>query len=198
MSKIKYLVFVAVLLLCFPVSAEYYKYYGPDGKERYTDDINKVPKIQRAKAKGFAGYETDAGNSMPEVKNETEPAGDVKDLQEGGKSESAKSADFDKTREALEKKKIELENEFNALAKEREGLDRIKGEVKTTEQMLQYNSTIQDHNEKIKIYSTKRKSFVSEADGYNSEVEKVMKSELEKYNRDKKAEAESEARQKTQ
>jgi hypothetical protein len=196
MNIIKYIAFIAVLLFCFPVSAEYYKYYGPDGKERYTDDINKVPKNQRGKAKGFVGYESDSENPESEIKNETDQAGDAKDLKEGNKPEPAKAGDFNKAREALEKKKLELENEFSALAKEREGLDKLKGELKTNEQMLQYNSKIQEHNEKIKTYSAKRNSFVSEADVYNSEVEKLMKSELEKYTREKKAEAESEEKEK--
>jgi hypothetical protein len=191
MDKIKYLAFITVLLFSFPVSAEFYKFTGPDGKERYTDDYNKVPKNQRAKSKGYVGYESDAGSSEPEIKQETGRGVDTQELKEGNKSESAKTEIFDKARGSLEKKKLELEDEYKALAKEREGLDLLKGELKTNEQMLQYNSRIQDHNEKIKTYSAKRKSFVSEAEAYNSEIEKSMRSDLEKYNQEKKAEAES-------
>ncbi|MBU0543926.1 MAG: hypothetical protein KKH97_01120 [Proteobacteria bacterium] len=194
MDKIKYLAFITVLLFCFPVSAEYYKFTGPDGKESYTDDYNKVPKNQRAKVKGYTGYESDAGSSEPEIKQETEQGVDaleLKDEKQGKNPESAKTENYDKARESLEKKKLELEDEHKALAKEREGLDLLKNELKTSEQTLQYNSRIQDHNEKIKTYSAKRKSFVSEAGSYNSEIEKSMKSELEKYNLEKLAEAES-------
>jgi len=194
MDKIKYLAFITVFLFSFPVSAEFYKFTGPDGKERYTDDYNKIPKNQRAKLKGYAGYESDAGSSEPEIKQETEQGVDtqeLKDGKEGKKSKSAKTENFDKARESLEKKKLELEDEYKALAKEREGLDLLKSELKTNEQMLQYNSRIIDHNEKIKTYSAKRKSFVSESEAYNSEIEKSMRSDLEKYNQEKKAEAES-------
>jgi len=201
MNKIKYLAFIAVLLFCFPVSAEFYKFTGPDGKERFTDDYNKVPKNQRTKVKGYAGYESDAGSSEAEIKPETDQEVDaqaLKDEKQDNKSESVKKDAFDKARESLEKKKSELENEFKVLAKEREGLDQLKGELKTNDQMLQYNSKIQDHNEKIKTYSAKRKSFISEAESYNSEVAKTMKSDLEKYNREKMAEAESTESQKPQ
>lgn len=194
MNKIKYLAFITVLLFCFPVSAEFYKFTGPDGKERYTDDYNKVPKNQRTKAKGYAGYDSDAGRPEPEIKPETEQEASTQEIieeKQDNKSESVKKDAFDKARESLEKKKSELENEFKVLAKEREGLELLKGELKTNDQMLEYNSKIQDHNEKIKIYSAKRKSFVSEAESYNSEVAKTMKGDLEKYNREKIAEAES-------
>jgi len=194
MDKIKYLAFITVLLFSFPVSAEFYKFTGPDGKERYTDDYNKVPKNQRVKAKGYTGYESDAGGSEPEIKQETEQGIDTQELKEGKegkKSESAKTEMFDKARGSLEKKKLELEDEYKALAKEREGLDLLKGELKTNVQMVQYNSKIQDHNEKIKTYAEKRKSFVSEAEAYNSEIEKSMRRDLEKYNREKMAEAEN-------
>ncbi len=194
MNKIKYLAFITVLLFCFPVSAEFYKFTGPDGKERYTDDYNKVPKNQRAIVKGYAGFESDAGSSEPEIKPEAGQGADTQELKEekqGNKSDSAKSVVFDKARESLEKKKLELENEFEALTKERKGLDLLKGELKTYEQILQHNSKIQDHNERIKIYSAKRKVFVSEAEIYNSEIANSMKSDLEKYNQEKMAEAAS-------
>ena len=192
MNKIKYLAFITVLLFCFPVSAEFYKFTGPDGKERYTDDYNKVPKNQRAIVKGYTGYESDAGSSGSEIKPEEGQEADTQELKEekqSNKSDSAKSVVFDKARESLEKKKLELENEFEVLTKERKGLDLLKGELKTNEQILQYNSKIQDHNEKIKIYSAKRKTFVSEAEIYNSEIANSMKSDLEKYNQEKMAEA---------
>jgi hypothetical protein len=201
MNKIKYLAFITVLFFSFPVSAEFYKFIGQDGKERFTDDYNKVPKNQRTNVKGYNGYESDAGGSEAAIKPETDQEADsqaLKDEKQDNKSESAKTGAFDKARESLEKKKLELENEFNALTKEREGLDQLKGDVKTNEQMLQYNSKIQDHNEKIKTYSIKRKSFVSEAEFYNSEVAKTMKIDLEKYNREKIAEAESRESQKPQ
>ncbi|MBU1398434.1 MAG: hypothetical protein KKE00_05945 [Proteobacteria bacterium] len=172
MDKIKYLAFITVLLFCFPVSAEFFKFTGPDGKVYYTDDYNRVPKNQRVKAKGYVGYESDAGSSEPVIKQKTEQG---LEEEQGKKSESARTDFSDKSREGLEKKKLELEDEYNALEKERAELERIKNELKTNQQKLQYNSRIQDYNEKLKTYSAKRESLASEAESYNSEIEKSKK-----------------------
>lgn len=194
MDKIKYLTFIIVLLFCFPVSAEFYKFTGPDGKIYYTDDYNRVPKSQRAKTKGYAGYESDADSSEPEIIQKTEQGGDTQELKGGKqakKSESAKTDVPDKAREGLEKKRLELEGEYNAFEKEREELDRIKNELKTNQQKLQFNSRVQDYNEKLKAYSSKREALASEAELYNSEIEKSVKRDLEKHKQDKMGEAAS-------
>jgi len=178
MDKIKYLAFITVLLFSFPVSAEFYKYTGPDGKVYYTDDYNKVPKNQRAKVKGYGGYESDADITEPGIKQKTEQGGDTQDLKEENESKQSASAGkdvFDKAREDLKKKKQELEDEYNAIEKEREELERLNVELKTNQQKLQYNSRVQDYNEKIKSYSAKVKSLGSETESYNSEIEKPMK-----------------------
>jgi hypothetical protein len=178
MDKIKYLAFVTILLFCFPVSAEFFKFTGPDGKIYYTDDYNRVPKNQRAKAKGYVGYESDENISEPGLKQKTEQGSvtlELKGEKQGEKSESAKTDVSDKTREELKKKKLELENEYNAIEKEREELERLKDELKTNQQKLQYNSRVQEYNEKIKSYSAKIKSLVSETESYNSEIEKSTK-----------------------
>jgi hypothetical protein len=178
MDKIKYLAFITVLLFCFPVSAEFYKYTGPDGKVYYTDDYNKVPKNQRVKAKGYAGYESDADSSEPGIKQKTGQEGDSQGIQDESrskKSESVRTDIIDKTREDLKKKKLELDEEYKAIEKEREELERLKSELKTNQQKLQYNSMVQDYNERIKSYSAKMKSLVSETESYNSEIDKSMK-----------------------
>lgn len=178
MDKIKYLAFITVLLFCFPVSADIYKYTGSDGKAYYTDDYNKVPKNQRAKAKEYIGYESDSGGAESGIIQKAEQGGDTQDLKEekqGKKSEAAKTDVSDKARDDLKKKKLELEDEYHAIEKEREELERLKGELKTNQQKLQYNSRVQEYNEKIKTYSSKMKSLVSETESYNSEIEKSMK-----------------------
>ena len=72
-------------------------------------------------------------------------------------------------------KKLELENEYNAIDKEREKMEQLKTELKTNQQKLEYNSRVQDYNERIKSYSAKMKALVSETESYNSEIEKSMK-----------------------
>lgn len=178
MDKIKYLAFVVVLFFCIPVSADIYKYTGPDGTVYYTDDYNNIPKNQRAKAKEYIGYESDSVSAESGIIQKTEQSDFTQNLKgekQGEKSESAKTDVSDKTREELKKKKLELEKEFNAIEKEREELERLKDEPKTNQQKLQYNSRVQEYNEKIKSYSAKVKSLVSETESYNSEIEKSTK-----------------------
>ncbi len=178
MDKIKYLAFIAVLFFCFPVSAEFYKYTGPDGRVYYTDDFNKVPKSQRAKAKGYTGYESDEEISESGLKQKTEQGSvtlELKGEKQGEKSEPARTDVSDKTKEELKRKKLELENEYNAIDKEREKMEQLKTELKTNQQKLEYNSRVQDYNERIKSYSAKMKALVSETESYNSEIEKSMK-----------------------
>lgn len=178
MDKIKYLAFIAVLFFYIPVSADIYKYTGPDGTVCYTDDYNKIPKNQRAKAKEYIGYESDSGSAESGIIQKTEQSGltqNLKEEKQDKKSESAGTDVSDKTREELKKKKLELEDEYNAIEKERAELERLKTELKTNQQKLQYNSRIQDYNEKIKSYSAKMKSLTSETESYNSEIEKSMK-----------------------
>jgi len=99
--------------------------------------------VQRAKAKGYAGYESDEEISESGLKQKTEQGRvtlELKGEKQGEKSEPARTDVSDKTKEELKRKKLELENEYNAIEKEREELERLKSELKTNQQKLQYNS----------------------------------------------------------
>jgi DNA repair exonuclease SbcCD ATPase subunit len=178
MDKMKYLAFIVVLLFCLPVSADIYKYTGPDGKAYYTDDYSKVPNNQRSKAKEYIGYESGTGSAESGLIMKSEQGGaaqDLKEEKEGKKTESVKSDISDNRRENLKQRKLELENEYNAIEKEKQELERIKSELRTNQQRLEYNSRVKDYNEKIKSYSEKMKSLVSETESYNSEIEKSVR-----------------------
>lgn len=175
MDKMNYLAFIVVLLFCLPVSADIYKYTGPDGKAYYTDDFSKVPNNQRPKAKEYIGYDSNTGSAESGLIMKSEQAGvaqDLKEEKESKKPESSRTEFSDKTRENLKQRKLELENEYIAIEKERQELEKIKGELKTNQQRIEYNSKVKDYNEKIKSYSEKMKSLVSETEAYNSEIEK--------------------------
>jgi len=177
-DKIKYLAFFTVLFFCLPVSADIYKYTGPDGKVYYTDDYGKIPKNQRTKAKEYIGYESDSSSSESGIIQKAEQGGNIQDLKEekqDKKSDPARPDISDKTKESLKQKKQELENEYNAIEKERQEMERLKSELKTNQQRLEYNSRVKDYNEKLKSYSEKMKSVVSETESYNSAIEKSIK-----------------------
>jgi len=180
-----------VLLFSVPVSAEIYKYIGKDGRVYYTDDFSKVPKEQRSAAKGYVGYErNDVG--VPEIKNEPGEQRESKEaVEEKPEKERIRTGNLDADKNRLDKKQQEVDKEFKELTKEKNELDILKGKVKTRPETLDYNTRIQSVNEKIKNYSEKRKAFEAEAEAYNADVEKEMKKDLERYNREKKASGES-------
>jgi len=180
-----------VLLFSVPVSAEFYKYIGKDGRVYYTDDFSKVPKEQRSAAKGYVGYEKN-DVVVPEIKNEPGEQPESKEaVEEKPDKEQVQTGNFEADKNRLDKKQQEVEKEFKTLTKEKNELDLLKGKVKTRPETLDYNTRTQALNEKIKNYSEKRKAFEAEAEAYNADVEKEMKKDLDKYNRDKKASGES-------
>ncbi|MDP2861350.1 MAG: hypothetical protein Q8N95_00995 [Desulfobacterales bacterium] len=192
MNKIKLLSFMIVLLFSVPVSAEFYKYIGKDGRVYYTDDFSKVPKEQRSAAKGYSGYEKNDIRDVPETKKETGEQPESKEVvEEKPDKEQVQTGNFEADKNRLDKKQQEMDKEFKELTKEKNELDLLKGKVKTRPETLDYNTRIQALNEKIKNYSEKKKAFEAEAEAYNADVEKEMKKDLERYNRDKKASGEN-------
>jgi len=192
MNKIKLLSFLIVLLFSVPVSAEFYKYIGKDGRVYYTDDFNKVPKGQRSAAKGYVGYEKN-DVSAPEIKNEPAERSESEEVvqEEKPHKEQVRAGNLDADKNRLDKKQQEMDKEYKELTKEKNELDILKEKVKTRPETLDYNTRTQAFNEKIKNYSEKRKSFEAEAEAYNADVENSMKKDIERYNKDKKASGES-------
>ena len=192
MNKIILLSLLIVLLFSVPVSAEFYRYVDKDGRVHYTDDFNKVPKNQRTAAKGYTGYEKNDIRDVPEIRNETGEQPESKEaVEEKPEKEQVQTGNFEADKNRLDKKQQEMDKEFKELTKEKNELDLLKGKVKTRPETLDYNTRTQALNEKIKNYSEKRKALEAEAEAYNADVEKEMKKDLERYNRDKKASGES-------
>ncbi|MDP3285196.1 MAG: hypothetical protein Q8M56_12275 [Desulfobacterales bacterium] len=192
MNKIKLLSFLIVLLFSVPVSAEFYRYIGKDGRVYYTDDFSKVPKGQRSAAKGYVGYEkNDAG--VPEIKNEPgkQPESEEAVQEEKPDKEQVRAGNFEEDKSRLDKKQQEIDKEFKELTKEKNELDILKGKVKTRPETLDYNTRAQALNEKIKNYSEKRKAFDAEAEAYNAGVVNSMKNNIDRYNKGKGASGES-------
>ena len=53
MNPIRLILFLLIILVAAPASAEFYKYVDEQGNIHFTDDYNKVPLDQR---KGIRGY----------------------------------------------------------------------------------------------------------------------------------------------
>ena len=73
MKRINIPIFIIIVLLSAPASAQFYKYIDEDGNIRFTDDINQVPENQRATVKSYeeavsdTGVAKEAGQSDSEV-----------------------------------------------------------------------------------------------------------------------------------
>jgi len=197
MNKIKLLSFLMVLLFSVPVSAEFYKYTGKDGRIYYTDDFSKVPKEQRSATKGYTGYEkNDVGvpeiENEPEQQTESEVQTETKEaVEEKPEQEQVQTGNLKADKNRLDKKQQELDKEFKDLTKEKSELDALKEKVMTRQETLSYNTRAQALNEKITNYSEKRKAFEAEVEVYNAAMEKEMKKDLERYKKMKEASGES-------
>ncbi len=192
MNKIKLLSFLIVLLFSVPVSAEFYRYIGKDGRVNYTDDFSKVPKEQRSVVKGYSGYEKNDIRDVPETKKETGEQPESKEVvEEKPDKEQVQTGNFEADKNRLDKKQQEMDKEFKELTKEKNELDLLKGKVKTRPETLDYNTRAQALNEKIKNYSEKRKAFDAEAEAYNAGVVNSMKNNIDRYNKGKGASGES-------
>jgi hypothetical protein len=170
------LIFVIVLCLSMtiPASAEFYKYYDPDGNLRFTDDINQVPPDQRQSVKTYSEVESESEEqaspgATPPAALQDETAADEVETSEG------QPFDYEQRIKELDATKLELANEYKALMEENARLAELKKTVKTPEQVKQYNEGVKALNQKLKEHDRKRKAFFSAVEEYNAKVDSQNK-----------------------
>ncbi len=142
------LIVLLSLLIPFPISADIYKYVDKNGIAHFTDDMSKVPEayqnqvVRHAVPKDDVNLQKDAvkdsNAQIPNVVKETLK----KESSEGEKKKSQPDAIANKNQKALLKEKVELEEEYAALMKE-------KGEI---------SESIQEWS---KRYKTRRRKGVA-------------------------------------
>jgi hypothetical protein len=162
-------IWLGILLLSVPAFGEFYKYVGPDGRIRFTDDYSKVPMEQRQSSKEYkdaVGKPSDQGQPVSEPKaEEFLPA--PKKKQEG-ESATSTEKEFVETKNRLESERPELLLEHEALMKEKEAL--LSMTKKTPEEIEAFNEKAAEFNAKIKDYEKRLEIHNQEAAAYNERV----------------------------
>ena len=164
-------IFIIIVLLSAPVSAQFYKYVDEKGNIRFTDDINQVPEQQRATAKSYEEAVSDT-----EVENKTGQSDTEVSTNAEEKTEAAETAvdinlnDLDAAYDQLKALRQEIDKEYNELTAEKEALAKEKTEAKTREQVLEYNAKAQKFNERARAHQQKSKKYEAQVDAYNARV----------------------------
>jgi hypothetical protein len=179
-------IWLGILLLSVPAFGEFYKYVGPDGRIRFTDDYSKVPMEQRHSSKEYkdsAGEPSDQDPPVSEPKaEEFLPAPTKK--QEGG-SVTSTEKELVETKNRLEGQRQELFLEHEALMKEKEGLQSM---TKTTREEIQafnekaaeFNAKIKDYEKRLEIHNQETAAYNEQVKSQNESIEKKKEKEKEK------------------
>jgi len=166
MGNDKWIVFLLVMLLAAPVSADMYKYVDKNGNTVFTDDFSKVPKEQRKEIEGIPTYETKP--SATSDKDEGEKDGEAVSS-EDKPSEKTKGQSDDQ--DSLFEMRKELQDEIKALQKEKETLEKKEGGATKKE--------IENYNENVKRLEEKRKAYDVKVAVHNKKVAKELKKQKE-------------------
>jgi peptidoglycan hydrolase CwlO-like protein len=146
-----------VLVMFQPAMAQFYRYVDSHGNVLFTDDINKIPMDQRDRIQPYEASETDPDTTVEKSAPEHSPA----------KSPEAQIAALETERARLTEVESTLNQEFEALTKERDNLDEEMKNAVTTEQIKAYNQKIADFNSRIQSYEEKRNTYSDHVEAFN-------------------------------
>lgn len=132
--------------LCF---AEFYKYRDANGVLRFTDNLQDVPKEQRAKIQAYQESVT------PEA---TEPL------------EADQKPDLNARAQQLNEERGLLASEFAELEKERQALESATREPQNEAEYEAYKTRVDTFNQRIKAYEVKRQIFQTKVDAFNQDA----------------------------
>jgi hypothetical protein len=160
-------------------SAEIYRYVDEQGKVHYTDDLGNVPVEQRPKADE---YEEPYDQSAPEEVTETKkpqtqgPEEVLKETEEERlPTETPAKEGEEKTREQeLRETGTNLTEEYQALVKEREKLDKLATRKLTQSDREELIKRIRDYNLRTEDYEKRRAAFNKEVEEYNASIKKEV------------------------
>jgi hypothetical protein len=164
-------ILIAVMVFAGPAFAQFYKYVNKQGQVRFTDDINQVPRDQRAAAQSYPGSQTpdNTAAAEPSAVKEEKPAvhkPPAASAASEGEGEDAIAA----TRARLDAQKKEVEADYQALLKEKDRLSKEKGEKKTREEINAYNKQVEAYNQQAESFEKKHDDLRKLVDSYNTLV----------------------------
>jgi hypothetical protein len=151
------------LLLAASAWGEIYKYIDKNGQPRWTDDLSQVPKAQRASARHFKGVK----EHPPAAKG---PAGSSPGSMVKSKVVDKPDRTAAPTREALEKEKADLDNQYQQLLHERKKLEELKAKVVSPADRMDLKKRISAYNHKTDRYEDQLKTFNKKIQTYNKMI----------------------------
>ena len=171
MKLINIPIFIIIVLLSAPASAQFYKYVDEDGNIRFTDDINQVPAQQRATVKSYeeAVSDTDVEKEADQSDSEASTNAQQKTAAAGA-AVDIDLKDLDAAYDQLKALRQEIDKDYKDLLVEKETLAKDKAEAKTREQVLEYNEKVKQFNERAKVHQQKSKKYEAQVDAYNATV----------------------------
>jgi hypothetical protein len=156
-------ILIAAMVFAGPAFAQFYKYLNKQGEARFTDDINQVPRDQRAAAQSYYESQASAKPAAAESASVTQPAASA--------AAGGEVADpIESTRTRLEALKKEVEAEYQLLVKEQDRLAKEKGAQKNREETNTYNKGVEAFNQRTEIFEKKNSDLRKLIEGYNASV----------------------------
>ena len=167
-------ILIGALLISFPVSAEFYKYYDEDGNVHFTDDFNRVPPEQREDVQGYEESISDDSlqeDSEEEYEQEDSAEAETEEAFEEESEIAAEEAyDLDTKAVELDERKAAIEQEYQSLVKEKERLSEMRKKVKTQTAARKYNEDVKALNQQLKEHDQKRQTLLTEIEQHNARL----------------------------
>ena len=156
-------------------SAEFYRYVDEEGKVKYTDNLANVPVDQRPKA---YEYDDSYDQFAPEEgiereKPETEsPDGALKEAEDLRlqREALAKEGEEKTLEQKLRETGARLKEEYQALIKEKEELDKLTTRRLTETERKELIKKVRDYNSRTEDYEKRRQAFDKEVEAYNTSI----------------------------
>ena len=144
-------------------SAEFYRFKDAHGNMIYTDDLSKVPEVQRSQAVIYD--ESSSGTPMPAP--EKKPTAIRPPLQEGAE----KMEDLKKEGQRLMAVKAQLAGEYDELVAENAKLKAQQNEAVTPDQIKAVNRQVVSFNTRFQAYQEKNAAYQAEIEAYNKRLQ---------------------------
>ncbi|HID30336.1 MAG TPA: DUF4124 domain-containing protein [Desulfobacterales bacterium] len=161
-------------------SAEFYRYTDEKGKVHFTDDLGNVPFEQRPKADEYEEPydELTQEERVEEKEEETETSEGI--LEETGEARPQEEAQLEEVEEKTLEQKLKetgakLQEEYEALAKERGELDKMATPPLTQTSRKELIKKVKDYNLRSKDYEMRRKAFNKEVEAYNAGIKEEVR-----------------------
>jgi len=176
------LIGLVIFLLPALVSAEMYRYTDQRGVIHFTDNYIEIPQNQRSKIEIINSPDE---TTPPVVKMETDRTEETRPSAESVESDRpnaqsspqgleavAEGTQSQQQFESLIKTKADLDKTYDALAAEKESLEKEQKALKTVESIRAFQNKVNLFNQRLADYERQRQGFQTKADAYNKAVAK--------------------------